>query len=240
MANQASAGLSALEMRSRLADQADRQSALARAASALNAHLDRRAVLDTLCREATVALGADISGVYLGDAESGRRGGGGQRDPRGLRVVGIPDSPGRGRGRAGAEHGRARGHERLPGRDDRPRDRAAQADQDRRVRADGLERGAPGSPLARLLLDAARWSARTSRRSRRSPASPRWRAGTPRPSRRPPRRPEPTRSPGCSTTGPSRCARARRSGAPSAPSGRSPACSATSTTSSPSTTATGT
>ena len=71
MANQASAGLSALEMRSRLAEQADRQSALARAASALNARLDRRAVLDTLCREATVALGADISGVYLGDAEQG-------------------------------------------------------------------------------------------------------------------------------------------------------------------------
>ncbi len=71
MANQASAGLSALEMRSRLADQADRQSALARAASALNVHLDRRAVLDTLCREATVALGADISGVYLGDAGQG-------------------------------------------------------------------------------------------------------------------------------------------------------------------------
>ncbi len=71
MANQASAGLSALEMRSRLAGQADRQSGLARAASALNAHLDRRAVLDTLCREATVALGASISGVYLGDASEG-------------------------------------------------------------------------------------------------------------------------------------------------------------------------
>ena len=71
MANQASAGLSALDMRSRLAEQADRQSALARAASALNEHLDRRAVLDTLCREATVALGADISGVYLGNAIDG-------------------------------------------------------------------------------------------------------------------------------------------------------------------------
>ena len=116
MANQASAGLSALEMRSRLAEQADRQSALARAASALNARLDRRAVLDTLCREATVALGADISGVYLGDAQRGRRGRGRQRDRGRLRLVGIPDRPGRGRGRPGAEHRRARDHERLPGR----------------------------------------------------------------------------------------------------------------------------
>ncbi|MBN1528575.1 MAG: diguanylate cyclase [Thermoleophilaceae bacterium] len=71
LANQASAGLSALETRRRLADQLDRQSALARAAAALNERLDRRAVLDTMCHEATVALGADMAGAYLGDADEG-------------------------------------------------------------------------------------------------------------------------------------------------------------------------
>ena len=71
MANQASAGLSALEMRDRLASQVDRQAALARAAGALNARLDRRAVLDTVCHQATVAVGGDIGGVYLGDAHEG-------------------------------------------------------------------------------------------------------------------------------------------------------------------------
>ncbi|HEU0024670.1 MAG TPA: diguanylate cyclase, partial [Thermoleophilaceae bacterium] len=71
MANQAAAGLSALDMRTRLSAQVDRQAALARAAAALGAQLDRRAVLDTLCREANVALGGDLAGVYLGDAEEG-------------------------------------------------------------------------------------------------------------------------------------------------------------------------
>ena len=71
MANQAAAGLAVLETRERISAQADRQAALARAAQALNARLDLRAVLDTLCREADQALGADIAGVYLGDARNG-------------------------------------------------------------------------------------------------------------------------------------------------------------------------
>ncbi|MGI9080886.1 MAG: diguanylate cyclase, partial [Thermoleophilaceae bacterium] len=36
-----------------------------------NARLDRAAVLATLCREADLALGGDLAGVYLGDARSG-------------------------------------------------------------------------------------------------------------------------------------------------------------------------
>jgi diguanylate cyclase (GGDEF)-like protein/putative nucleotidyltransferase with HDIG domain len=71
LANQASAGLGALETRRRLAGQLDRQAALARAARALNERLDQRAVLDTMCHEATVALGADLAGAYLGDAREG-------------------------------------------------------------------------------------------------------------------------------------------------------------------------
>jgi len=71
MANQAAAGLAVLEMRSRIGGQADKQAALARAAGALNASLEQREVLSTLCREADLAVGADMSGVYLGSAEEG-------------------------------------------------------------------------------------------------------------------------------------------------------------------------
>jgi len=71
LANQASAGLAALDMRRRLGARADRQMALARATAALNARLDRRSVLEALCREASLAVGADFTGVYLGDARAG-------------------------------------------------------------------------------------------------------------------------------------------------------------------------
>jgi diguanylate cyclase (GGDEF)-like protein/putative nucleotidyltransferase with HDIG domain len=71
MANQAAAGLAVLETRERISAQAEQQTALARAAQALNARLDLRAVLDTLCHEADLALGGDLAGVYLGDARNG-------------------------------------------------------------------------------------------------------------------------------------------------------------------------
>jgi diguanylate cyclase (GGDEF)-like protein len=71
LANQACAALVMLEMKQRLSARADSQAALVRAASALNAKLDQRAVLDTLCEEADRALGGDLAGVYLGDALSG-------------------------------------------------------------------------------------------------------------------------------------------------------------------------
>ncbi|HEY6781091.1 MAG TPA: diguanylate cyclase [Thermoleophilaceae bacterium] len=71
LANQASAGLAVLEMRRRLSTRAERRAALVRAASALNASLDLRAVLDSLCEQGSRALGADVAGFYLGDAEGG-------------------------------------------------------------------------------------------------------------------------------------------------------------------------
>ena len=71
LANQASAALAALEMSTRLSARAEQQTALARAARTLNARLDLTSVLDTLCHEANLSLGADVAGVYLGDAESG-------------------------------------------------------------------------------------------------------------------------------------------------------------------------
>ena len=71
LANQASVALAALEQRARGQAQADRQTALARAAKALNARLDLRAVLDTLCREVVLALDGDLAGFYLGDGARG-------------------------------------------------------------------------------------------------------------------------------------------------------------------------
>jgi eukaryotic-like serine/threonine-protein kinase len=70
-ASQASAALAVLEMRGRMQRRADQQAALARAARTLNASLEPTAVLDTLCREADLALGGDVAGFYLGDGETG-------------------------------------------------------------------------------------------------------------------------------------------------------------------------
>jgi diguanylate cyclase (GGDEF)-like protein len=71
LANHASAGLAVLEMRNRLSARVERSAALARAASALNARLDLRAVLDALCAEGGRALGANMACFYLGDSAGG-------------------------------------------------------------------------------------------------------------------------------------------------------------------------
>lgn len=71
LANQCAGGLAVLAMRTRLQTRAEQQTALARAAAAINARLDLRSVLDTLCREADLAVGGDQAGVYLGNGRSG-------------------------------------------------------------------------------------------------------------------------------------------------------------------------
>ena len=71
LAAQASTALAVSSTRSRLEARADRHAALARAAKALNARLDLNAVLGTLCREADLALGGDLSGAYLRDPQRG-------------------------------------------------------------------------------------------------------------------------------------------------------------------------
>jgi GAF domain-containing protein len=71
MANIAAAGLALIENRTRDAGRAGRDSALARAAAALNGPLELTDVLQTLTREAGLALGGDMAGVYLGDGERG-------------------------------------------------------------------------------------------------------------------------------------------------------------------------
>ncbi len=71
LADQCAATLAVMDMRASLKARADREAALARAASALNARLDLQAVLETLCHEVDLALGGDVTGFYLGDGERG-------------------------------------------------------------------------------------------------------------------------------------------------------------------------
>jgi len=68
LANQAAAGLARLEAQHRRGVRADRDQALARAAHALNLSLELPSVLETLAREAGLAVGGDVAGVYLLDA----------------------------------------------------------------------------------------------------------------------------------------------------------------------------
>ncbi len=71
LANQAAAGLALLEGREHRESHRDRDAALTRAASALNASLDLGTVLATLTREAGLAVQGDSTGVYLGDGTTG-------------------------------------------------------------------------------------------------------------------------------------------------------------------------
>jgi diguanylate cyclase (GGDEF)-like protein len=65
LANQAALGLAREESERRRVAQAERDRALARAAHALNVSLELQAVLDTLTREADLAVGGEMAGVYL-------------------------------------------------------------------------------------------------------------------------------------------------------------------------------
>jgi GAF domain-containing protein len=70
-ANLAAAGLALLEGRESQEARSDRDAALERAVSVLNARLPFATVLETLSRDANLALGGDMAGVYLGDREHG-------------------------------------------------------------------------------------------------------------------------------------------------------------------------
>ena len=70
-ADQAAAGLARLEAEARARARARQDQALVRAARALNASLELGEVLQTLAREAALAVDGDITGVYLGNAETG-------------------------------------------------------------------------------------------------------------------------------------------------------------------------
>ena len=100
LANQAALGLARLESEQRRVAQAERDRALARAAHALNVSLELQAVLDTLAREAGLAVGGDVAGVYLLDDDGTATGHRRAQLPR--RVVRLPAGARRGHRRPGA------------------------------------------------------------------------------------------------------------------------------------------
>ena len=71
LADVAAAGLARLEAENRRAARSAHDRALVRAARALNMSLELGEVLRALAREAAHAVGADLTGVYLGNAEDG-------------------------------------------------------------------------------------------------------------------------------------------------------------------------
>ena len=71
MADQVALGLALREAEDRRVTQSERDHALARAARALNASLERADILDTLAREADLAIGGSVAKVYLVDEITG-------------------------------------------------------------------------------------------------------------------------------------------------------------------------
>jgi diguanylate cyclase (GGDEF)-like protein/putative nucleotidyltransferase with HDIG domain len=71
LANQASIALALLEAERSRAATAEQDAALTRAAIALNASLELVEVLETLSREADLAVGGSLAGVYLADGSGG-------------------------------------------------------------------------------------------------------------------------------------------------------------------------
>jgi len=96
LADIAGAGLALIEAGERRAAQGHRDAALIRAAAALNAGRPRDETLEALTREADLAVGGDLSGIYLGDADSGGRATAGHQSPDGW--LGFVIAPGEGVG----------------------------------------------------------------------------------------------------------------------------------------------
>src|SRR3954451_17778336 len=71
MADQVALGLALQEAEDRRVTQSERDHALARAARALNASLERSEILETLAREADLAVGGSVAKVYLVDEITG-------------------------------------------------------------------------------------------------------------------------------------------------------------------------
>ncbi len=71
LANQAAVALALLEAERSRAASAEQDAALTRAAIALNASLELDEVLETLSREADLAVGGSLAGVYLADGSGG-------------------------------------------------------------------------------------------------------------------------------------------------------------------------
>jgi GAF domain-containing protein len=105
IANLAAAGLAMLEARESQESRSDRDAALARGAAVLNAGLPLQTLLESLCREADLAVAGDMAGVYLGDGERGGVATAGHKVPEGW--IGYLMAPGDGVGGQVLKTGRA-------------------------------------------------------------------------------------------------------------------------------------
>jgi GAF domain-containing protein len=105
LANVSAAGLAMLESRESQDRRSERDAALARGAAVLNARLPLQTVLESLCREADLAVEGDMAGVYLGDAVRGGVATAGHKLPDGW--IGYRMAPGDGVGGQVLKTGRA-------------------------------------------------------------------------------------------------------------------------------------
>ncbi len=105
LANQAAVALALLEAERMRAARAEQDAALTRAATSLNASLELVEVLETLSREADLAVGGTLAGVYLADGSGGGVATAGHNTPEDWKGIVMP----RGEGIAGRvlETGRA-------------------------------------------------------------------------------------------------------------------------------------
>ena len=105
IANLSAAGLALLEARESHDQRSERDAALARGAAVINAGLPLQTVLESLCREADLAVDGDMAGVYLGDRDRGGIATAGHKVPDGW--MGYVMSPGDGVGGQVLKTGRA-------------------------------------------------------------------------------------------------------------------------------------
>jgi diguanylate cyclase (GGDEF)-like protein len=94
LANQAAGTLALLEAEDTRAARAAQDAALTRAAISLNASLELAEVLETLCREANLALGGSLAGVYLVDESGGGVATAGHNTPADWKGIVMPHGEG--------------------------------------------------------------------------------------------------------------------------------------------------
>jgi diguanylate cyclase (GGDEF)-like protein len=94
LANQAAVALALLEAERNQAARAEHDAALTRAAISLNASLELVEVLETLSREANLAVGGSLAGVYLADAAGGGVATAGHNTPEDWKGIVMPHGEG--------------------------------------------------------------------------------------------------------------------------------------------------
>ena len=148
LADTAAAGLARLEAEARARARARQDEALVRAARALNASLELGEVLRTLAREAALAVDGAITGVYLGNAETGGVATAGHNVVDGWH--GLTLAAGEGAAGQALATGRVFTTNDYHGETGVPAHETAAPVPLRRRRPDGLERRAQGRAVGRL------------------------------------------------------------------------------------------